>query len=75
MLFNYFFLYPFGHTGLIAVTFFVILPFIHVIVVFFTTGAFVTDGVGVGVGVAVGSGVGVGVGVGVASTTSWNNLT
>ena len=60
-----------------VVTFFVSLPFIHVIVVFFTTGAFVTDGVGVGVDVTVGSGVtvGVGFGVGVASTTSWNNLT
>jgi hypothetical protein len=31
----YFFLYPIGHFGLIAVTFLVVLPFAHVIEVFF----------------------------------------
>jgi hypothetical protein len=76
-------LYPAGHFGLIPVTFFVVFPFTHVIVVFFAVGltvattvaegvgvgAIVSEGVGVGVGVGVATGVGVGVGVGVATVS------
>ena len=83
MLFNYFLLYPFGHIGLIPVTFLINFPFTQVIVIFLTTAALVAEGVEVGLGVKVEEGVGVGVavtvgdGVGVdaTSTTSWNNLT
>ena len=42
----YFFLYPVGHFGFTAVTFFVILPLTHEIVDFFTTGEAVEVGVG-----------------------------
>ena len=56
-------MYPAGHFGLTPVTFFVVFPFTHVIVVFFAVGltvaTTVAEGVGVGVGVAVATGVGV----------------
>jgi hypothetical protein len=61
-----------------AVTFFAVLPFIQVMVVFFTTAFTVGLGVGVGAGTSVttGAGVEVGVGVGVGTTTtSWVNFT
>ncbi len=74
-------MYPAGHFGLKPVTFLIVFPFTHVIVVFFATGltvattvaegvgvgAIVTEGVGVGVAVATGVGVGVGVGVATVS--------
>jgi hypothetical protein len=43
---NYFFLYPFGHTGFTAVTFLLILPLTQVIVDFFAEGAAVAVGAG-----------------------------
>ena len=43
----YFFLYPAGHFGFVAVTFFVNFPLIHVIVDFLT---FCTTGIAEGVG-------------------------
>jgi len=61
-----------------AVTFFAVLPFTQVMVVFFTTAFTVGLGVGVGAGTSVttGAGVEVGVGVGVGTTTtSWVNFT
>ena len=63
-----------------AVTFFAVLPFTQVMVVFFTTAFTVGLGVGFGAGTSVttGAGVeaGVGVGVGVGTTTtSWVNFT
>ena len=36
---DYFFLYPLGQAGLVAVTFLVVLPFTQVMVVFFAIGA------------------------------------
>lgn len=47
---TYFFLYPAGHFGATAVTFFVTLPLMHVIVVFFAAGFEVGEGVGVALG-------------------------
>ena len=69
------YLYPFGHFGLIPVTFFINFPFRQVIVFFFETtffaAAFVASGVGDGfaktvLGVALACGVGVKDAMGVA---------
>ena len=57
---HYFFLYPVGHLGFTSETFFIALPLTHVIVIFFTTGLVVSDGLGDAVGatqiLSVGSG-------------------
>jgi len=64
---TYFFLYPVGHLGFVAVIFLVILPFAQVIVdLRIETG----DGVGNGVTTRVGDGLG----EGVAATFSWVNF-
>ncbi len=68
------FLNPAGHTGFTAVTFRTVLPFTHVMVIFFATVA-LGVGVGVGVGVSVTTGAGVGDGVGVGGGGSWNIFT
>jgi hypothetical protein len=47
----YLFLYPVGHLGFTAVTFFVVLPLTQVIEVFFAAAGFVAAGVWAGVGV------------------------
>ena len=54
---NYLLLYPFGQTGLTAVTFLTNLPLTHVIVIFLASGAAVTITVGVEEGVGAGVGV------------------
>ncbi len=70
----HFFLKPTGHTGFTAVTFRTVLPFTHVIVVFFAT-VTLGVGIGVGVGVSVTTGAGVGVGGGGGGGGSWNIFT
>ena len=68
---GHFFLYPVGHFGFTAVTFFAVFPFTQVIVVFFggvgffeVTPADLVDWEGAGVGVDLVDWEGVGVGVG-----------
>ena len=75
---SYLFLNPAGQVGLIAVTFLIVLPFKHVMVIFLAVtglrvGVTTTTGVGVGSGVA--TTVGVGVGVGTGAGASCDNFT
>jgi len=49
VIFDYFFLYPTGHLGLIAVTFLDFFPLIQIIVFFFGAGFLVVVTVGTGV--------------------------